>query len=85
MVYFLYILRCSDNTYYTGYTTNLAKRLHSHNNLKTGAKYTRVRRPVQLLYSEAHATLSEVLQREVEIKKLTRTQKEQLWRKEHTI
>lgn len=75
--FYIYILKCCDNTYYTGYTTSLEKRVRTHNEGK-GAKYTRSRRPVELVYSEVFETKSEALKREYQIKKLTRNQKEQL-------
>lgn len=75
MEYFVYILRCSDNTLYTGITNDLEKRLHKHNNLKSGAKYTRARRPVKLVYSEACVDKSAAQKREYELKGLTREQK----------
>ena len=76
-MYFVYIVKCKDKTYYTGYTNNIEKRLKAHNDGK-GAKYTRVRLPVQLVYKETYETKSEALKREYAIKKLTRTQKEKL-------
>ncbi len=78
MSFFVYILECSDATYYTGCTNNLEKRLKEHNISKNGAKYTRMRRPVVLKYSEAFATLSKARKREAEIKRLSRKQKETL-------
>lgn len=78
MPFFAYFLKCSDGTYYCGSTPDLEKRLHEHNHLKTGAKYTRSRRPVELAYSEAFETRSESLKRECEMKKMTRLQKEAL-------
>ncbi|MEH2944253.1 GIY-YIG nuclease family protein [Lachnospiraceae bacterium KK002] len=72
-----YILQCSDGTLYTGWTNNLEKRLEQHNAGK-GAKYTRGRGPVKLLYQEAHETKQEAMQREAWIKKLTRKEKEAL-------
>jgi len=78
MPYFAYILECSDKTLYTGSTNNLKKRLHQHNNLKSGAHYTKIRRPVVLKYSEKFKTLSKALKREAEIKKLTREKKIEL-------
>jgi putative endonuclease len=78
MAYFVYIAECSDKTFYTGYTTNIEKRIRCHNNSTTGAKYTRNRRPVILRYSEKYETKSEALKREAEIKKLPRKQKEKL-------
>ena len=79
---YVYILKCADNTFYTGYTVNLEKRVKVHNEGKTGAKYTRVRRPVSLVYHEVYDTKSQALKREFEIKKLTRKQKENLINKE---
>lgn len=75
MSYYVYILRCKDGTLYTGYTNNLEKRIHDHNFSKTGAKYTRARRPVKLVYSENYRTLSQALKREIAIKKLSRAGK----------
>lgn len=75
MQYTVYILSCADDTLYTGYTNNLEKRLVVHNTSKRGAKYTKVRRPVRLLYSEQFATLGEALRREVAIKRLSRAEK----------
>ena len=75
--YYVYIVECSDHTYYTGYTSHLEKRIETHN-LGKGAKYTRARRPVQLVYYEIYDDLSLALKREYEIKQLTRKQKEEL-------
>ena len=75
MKYTVYILKCSDQTLYTGYTNNLTKRIVAHNTGKTAAKYTRSRRPVKLVYSETFRTLSPALKREAAIKKLSRTEK----------
>ncbi len=72
-----YILKCSDGTLYTGWTNNLEKRLKEHN-AGQGAKYTRGRRPVKLVYTEIHDTKREAMQREAQIKKLTRKEKEAL-------
>lgn len=77
--YFTYIVKCSDGTYYTGLTSNLQKRLIQHNGKKAGgAKYTRIRRPVTLLYYEVFPTRSEALRRELAIKKITKKAKELL-------
>jgi len=73
----VYILECADGTYYTGYTTDLGKRLETHNSGK-GAKYTRARLPVAMVFSEAYATKSEALRREIEIKRMTRREKREL-------
>ncbi len=80
--YFTYILRCSDDSLYTGYTTDLAKRLQTHNAGK-GAKYTKARLPVEMVYHEEYATKEEAMRREAAIKKLTRKQKIELIKK-HT-
>ena len=76
--WFVYILRCSDLTLYTGITTDLEQRLSEHNHTEKGAKYTRGRRPVCLVYFERHQTRSEAASREFQIKKLTRSEKEAL-------
>lgn len=72
---YVYVLRCADDTLYIGRTTNVAHRLHAHNHLKSGARYTKARRPVTLLYSERVPTLGAALSREAALKKLTRAQK----------
>lgn len=74
---FTYILRCADGTYYTGWTNNLEKRLAAHN-AGTASKYTRSRRPVELVYHECFETKEEAMGREWRIKQLTRAQKEAL-------
>ena len=71
----VYIVECSDKTLYCGWTNDLKKRLHEHNEGKNGAKYTRGRRPVKLLYQEPCLTRSDALKREREIKGLTRLKK----------
>ena len=75
--HFTYILRCSDDSLSTGYTTNLAKRLQTHNAGK-GAKYTKARLPVEMVYHEEYVTKEEAMRREAAIKKLTRKQKIEL-------
>jgi len=75
--YFVYMLLCNDKTFYTGTSNNVQKRVATHNSGK-GAKYTKVRRPVKLMYSEELKNKSEALKREIAIKKLTRKQKEAL-------
>ena len=79
MFHFVYILKCSDNTLYTGYTTDISRRIDEHNTSKKAATYTRGRRPVVLVYSETYSTRREALQREAEIKKLPKTQKMALY------
>ena len=70
------MLRCSDNTLYTGITTNLKRREAEHNTSDKGAKYTRIRRPVKLVYSEEHTDRSTASKREYYIKKkMTRAEK----------
>ena len=77
MSYFVYILRCGDNTLYTGSTDNIERRLAAHQSGK-GAKYTRSRGPLTLVYQEELPDKSAALKREAAIKKLTRPQKLQL-------
>ena len=73
----VYMLSCADGSLYTGWTNDLAKRLDNHQAGK-GAKYTRSRLPVMLVYHETYETESEARKRECAIKKLTRQQKQQL-------
>ena len=72
--FYVYLLRCADGTLYTGYTDDPVRRTRVHNAGK-GAKYTRARLPVELVYQEACADKSAALRREYEIKQLTRVQK----------
>ena len=74
---YTYIVRCADGTLYTGWTNDLEKRLHAHNSGE-GAKYTRSRRPVELVYFEEYETKEEAMSREWHIKRLTRAQKTEL-------
>ena len=74
MPVFVYIVECSDKTLYTGWTTNLEQRLKAHN-AGRGAKYTRSRAPVRLVYTEAQPDRRTALQRELEIKRMKRGQK----------
>ena len=74
---YTYLLRCNDNTLYCGWTNDLSKRLASHN-AGTGAKYTRTRTPVELIYYEVFATKEEAMSRESASKKLSRSAKLQL-------
>ncbi|NLP45869.1 MAG: GIY-YIG nuclease family protein [Epulopiscium sp.] len=74
---YVYILECSDHTLYTGWTNNLTKRLKTHAQGK-GAKYTRARLPVKLVYYEKHKNRISAQKREYEIKQLTRKEKLQL-------
>jgi putative endonuclease len=80
MSYFIYILECSDGTLYTGIATDVERRLDEHNNSDKGAKYTKIRRPLKLLYTEESENRSSASKREYEIKKLTREKKLELIR-----
>ena len=76
--YFVYIVRCSDGTLYTGITTDLERRIDEHNHSPKGAKYTRNRRPVTLAYHESCEDKSSACKREYALKQLSRIQKEDL-------
>jgi predicted GIY-YIG superfamily endonuclease len=78
--WYLYILRCADGTLYTGITPDVERRLEAHRSGK-GAKYTRGRSPLELVYREACGSHSEALKREAAVKKLSRMQKESLIQK----
>jgi putative endonuclease len=81
-LWFVYMVRCSDNSLYTGIATNVERRIDEHNKGdKSGAKYTRPRRPVKLVYQEKAASRSEAASREAVLKKLTKKEKEALVRK----
>ena len=72
---YTYMMKCADGTLYTGWTTSVEKRLKAHNEAKPGAKYTRAKRPVELVYYEGYATKEEAMSREYAIKQLTRKEK----------
>lgn len=74
---YTYIVRCSDGSLYTGWTNDLRQRIRRHND-GTGAKYTKTRRPVALVYFETYQTKEEAMRREYAIKKMRRSQKEKL-------
>ncbi len=74
---YTYMLRCGDGSLYTGWTNDLEKRMKAHKSGK-GAKYTRGRLPVELVYSEEFSTKEEAMKREAEIKKMKRERKEAL-------
>lgn len=79
MPYYTYILRCADNSLYTGKTTDIKKRLRQHNGeIKGGAKYTAAKRPVTLCYYEAFTTHKEAAQKEYALKKLSHQEKEHI-------
>ncbi len=75
----MYILRCSDGSFYTGVTTDPERRIREHNAGKGGA-YTRSRKPVQLLFGEAHPNRGSALRREAELKRMSRSEKEVMGR-----
>ena len=80
-VWYLYILRCGDGTLYTGITTDVEKRLETHRSGK-GAKYTRGRLPLELVYQETCGSHSDALKRELAVKKYSRSEKQKLIDKE---
>ena len=77
--WYLYILRCGDGTLYTGITTDVQRRLAAHRAGK-GAKYTRGRTPLELVYQETCGTHSDALKRELAVKAMKRAEKETLWK-----
>ncbi len=77
---FVYILKCADDTLYTGWTNNLERRLDKHN-AGNGAKYTRGRLPVEMVYFEEYETKEEAMIREFKIKRMNRNQKIELIKK----
>lgn len=74
-MFFVYILECVDKSLYVGSSNDIEKRLHQHNHLKSGAHYTKIRRPVILKYKEEFKTFKEARSREAELKRWTRAQK----------
>ncbi len=78
MPYFVYLALCADRSYYCGITTDLGRRLQEHNASPQGAKYTRNKRPITLVYAEKLDTRSQALKREYQIKKLSRVEKQRL-------
>ncbi len=74
-MYYLYIVRCRDGTFYTGITTNIARRIKEHNDSPKGAKYTRSRRPVELVYQRRFRTRANASIAEANMKRLSRMQK----------
>lgn len=76
--FYVYILECQDGTFYTGYTNDLEKRIEEHNNSKRGARYTRYKRPVKLVWFKEYKYFKKALLEEKRIKTLTRKQKEKL-------
>ena len=80
-MYHLYILKCADKTLYTGITVDLDRRIEEHNDSKLGAKYTRARRPVKLVYSKKFRNRSSASKEESRIKSLPRKEKLELIKK----
>jgi putative endonuclease len=78
-IFYVYILECKDASYYTGYTNNIKNRLELHNSGR-GAKYTRDRRPLKLVWVKRYSYFKRAFKRELEIKKLSRKKKEELIR-----
>lgn len=74
-MHYVYVVKCRDGSLYTGYTTDVNRRIWEHNHSSKGAKYTRSRRPVTLVYSESYSTRSEAMKREYAIKHLSRIDK----------
>lgn len=77
-MYHVYIVVCADTTYYAGIAKDIQKRIDEHNHSDKGAKYTKARRPVTLVYTEVHINRSAASKREYAIKKMKRTEKERL-------
>ena len=78
MNYVVYLLKCADGTFYTGVTTDMARRLVEHNEGVKGAKYTKARRPVTVAYQETAASRSEAQKREYVLRHLSRVEKQRL-------
>lgn len=85
MPWFLYIIKCRDETLYTGITTDISRRINEHNSSKKGAFYTRNKAPVELVYQEALPSQSAARKREAAVKKLTRQEKIELIKKEKCV
>lgn len=81
-MHYVYVVKCRDGSLYTGYTTDVSRRVWEHNYSSKGAKYTRSRRPVTLVYSESYSTRSEAMKREYAIKHLSRIDKLKLIERE---
>jgi predicted GIY-YIG superfamily endonuclease len=79
-MWFIYIVRCADASFYTGITNNIDRRIHQHNTNTAGSKYVRFRRPAILVYQEKISTRSKALKREAAIKKMTHNEKQSLIR-----
>mgnify|MGYP000036671904 CR=1 FL=1 len=77
-IWYVYMVRCSDNTLYTGMTNDLPRRIEAHNSGRDGARYTKSRRPVQLVYAEKAGSRSAAARLEAKIKQLPRARKQSL-------
>ena len=75
MKYYVYILQCADQSLYTGYTKDIERRIREHNESNLGARYTKGKKPVKLIYSEKFQTIGEAMRREIEIKSWPREKK----------
>ena len=82
--WFLYVVHCSDGTLYTGVTTDIGRRIREHNTGNRGAKYTKARRPVRLIYQVGFENRSTVQRAEHKFKKLTRKQKNEVINEHYT-
>ncbi len=80
-MYYIYIIKCADNTLYTGITTDVKRRIEEHNSSKIGAKFTKGRRPVKLVYSKKMKDKSSALKEEYRIKQLSKGEKIKLIKK----
>ena len=76
-MWYMYVVQCSDETLYTGITTDIQRRIREHNHSKRGAKYTRRRRPTKIILLEPHPDRSSAMRAENKFKRLTRKQKEE--------
>jgi putative endonuclease len=74
-MFYVYMVKCNDGTFYVGSTTDIERRLHQHNTSKAGAHYTKIRRPVTMVYSESCPTYAAARAREGALKRLTRQEK----------
>jgi putative endonuclease len=86
VMWYVYILQCADDTLYTGITTDVQRRLLEHNGQsgnKKGAKYTRSRRPLKIIFTEVASSKEVAIRREMFIKKLSRSKKMQLYKNNH--
>jgi len=83
-MFYVYMLECADTTLYVGSTSNVLRRVRQHNHAKSGAHYTKIRRPVALVYQETYETYTHSRAREAQLKRLTREQKITLINQAHT-